>query len=82
VLLAGPAASTMEVEEDINGGPPGRRCRWVQQRLPPRLKKPSMAGPWGGALPEGLTASTTEDKEDIDPVGPSGVIGPGLALRG
>jgi hypothetical protein len=39
-------------------------------------------GPLGGALSEGLTASTTEDKEDIDPVGPSGVIGPGMALRG
>jgi hypothetical protein len=60
----GPAATTTDVEDDVDGGPPGARCRWVQQCPPLRLKKMSMAGPLG-ALPTGPVASTT-DVEDVD----------------
>jgi hypothetical protein len=28
-LSTGPVASTTEVEDDVDGGPLGRRCRWV-----------------------------------------------------
>jgi hypothetical protein len=34
----GPAASTTEVEEDVNGRPPGGCYQLVWQRPPPRLK--------------------------------------------
>jgi hypothetical protein len=49
VLPVGPVVSTTEVEDDVDGGPPGRHCRQVRQRPPWRLKKTSMAGPLGGA---------------------------------
>jgi hypothetical protein len=49
-LLAGPAASATDVEDDIDGGPPGRCCRWVWQLPPPRLKMTSMVGPLEGAV--------------------------------
>jgi hypothetical protein len=63
--------ATTEVKEDVDGGPPGGRCRQVQQRPPPRLKKTSIAGPLG-ALSAGLAIATTEDKEDIDGRPPGG----------
>jgi hypothetical protein len=47
VLPACPAAATTKVE-DVDGGPPGRCCWHVRQRLPPKLKT-LMAGPLGGA---------------------------------
>jgi hypothetical protein len=47
-LPAGPTASTTEVEDDINGGPPGGRCHWVWQHPPPSLKMMSMVAPLGG----------------------------------
>jgi hypothetical protein len=59
VLLAAPAASTTEFEDDVNGAPPMGRCRWVRQRPPLRFKTMSMAGPWG-VLPVGPVASATE----------------------
>jgi hypothetical protein len=49
VLLVGPAVATTEVEKDVDGGPPRRRCRQVQQRPPPKLKETSMEGCLGGA---------------------------------
>jgi hypothetical protein len=70
VLPAGPAASTTEVEKEVDGGPHGGRCRWVWQ-CPPRLKKTSMAGPLG-AVPVGPAASTTEVEEDVDDGPPGG----------
>jgi hypothetical protein len=33
-LPAGPAASTPEFEDDVNGGTPEGHCRWVRQRPP------------------------------------------------
>jgi hypothetical protein len=59
-LPAGPAASTTEVEEDVNGGPPRRCYRWVRQRPPPMLKM-SMA-----PLPAGPAGSTIKVEEDIN----------------
>jgi hypothetical protein len=50
VLLVGPTASTTEVEDDIDGRPPGGRCRWVQQRPTQRWKMMLMVGPLGGAV--------------------------------
>jgi hypothetical protein len=47
--LVGLAASTTEVEDDVDGGPPGWGYRWVWQRPPSRFKKTSMASPLGGA---------------------------------
>jgi hypothetical protein len=52
VLLAAPAASTTEFDDDVNGAPPRGRCRWVRQRPPLRFKTMSMAGPLGGAVGE------------------------------
>jgi hypothetical protein len=49
VLLAGPVVATTEVEKDVDGGPPGRCCRQVRQRPPPKLKETSMEGCLGGA---------------------------------
>jgi hypothetical protein len=46
-LSTGLTVSTTEVEDIVNGGPPGRRCRWVWQRPPPSLKTSSMAVPLG-----------------------------------
>jgi hypothetical protein len=40
----GPVASTTEVEDDIDGGPPVGCCRQVRQRPPPSLKMTLMAG--------------------------------------
>jgi hypothetical protein len=37
-LLVGPAASTIEVEEDVDSGPPAGRCRQVRQRPPPSFE--------------------------------------------
>jgi hypothetical protein len=48
-LPVGPAVATTEVEEDVDGGPLGGRCRWVRQRPPSSLKRTPMAGPMGGA---------------------------------
>jgi hypothetical protein len=48
-LPVGLGASTTEVEDGIDGEPPGVRYRWVQQRSPLRLKKMLMAGPLGSA---------------------------------
>jgi hypothetical protein len=47
VLPAGLIVFAIEVEDGVDGGPPGGRCQWVRQRPPPRLKTMSMTGPWG-----------------------------------
>jgi hypothetical protein len=44
----GPGVSTTDVEDDIDGGPPGGCYRQVWQHPPPRLKKTLMVGPLGG----------------------------------
>jgi hypothetical protein len=64
-LSTGLTVSTTEVEDIVNGGPPGRRCRWVWQRPPPSLKTSLMAVPLG-ALPVGPAASTAEFEDDVD----------------
>jgi hypothetical protein len=64
-LLACLTAANIEVEEDVNGGAPWGRCRWVQQWPPLRMKKTPIAGPLGAVL-VGSTAATTEDEEDVD----------------
>jgi hypothetical protein len=69
-LPTGPTTSTTEVEDDVDGKPPGGRCRWVWQEPPPRSKTTSMAGPLR-ALSAGPVASTTEVEEDVD-CGPPG----------
>jgi hypothetical protein len=70
-LPAGPAAATTVVEEDVDDGPPGERCRLIQQRPPPRLKRTLMTGPWR-VMSAGLTASTIEVEEDVDGGPPDG----------
>jgi hypothetical protein len=64
----GPTASTTEVEEDVNGGPPWGHYRGggVRQHPPPRLKMTSMAGP---------IASTTDVEDIIDGGPPGGIVG-------
>jgi hypothetical protein len=64
----GPTASATEVEEDVNGGPPGVTIGGggVRQHPPPRLKMTSMAGP---------VASTTEVEDIIDGGPPGGIVG-------
>jgi hypothetical protein len=69
-LPAGPAAATTVVE-DVDDGPPGERCRLIQQRPPPRLKRTLMTGPWR-VMSAGLTASTIEVEEDVDGGPPDG----------
>jgi hypothetical protein len=49
VLLVGPVAATTEVEEDIDGEPPGGCCWRVWQRPTSKLKETSMALPLEGA---------------------------------
>jgi hypothetical protein len=44
-LSMGPAVSTIEVGDDVDGGSPGGRCRQVRQCPPPRLKMTSMVDP-------------------------------------
>jgi hypothetical protein len=73
-LPVSPAASTTEVEDDIVGGPPEGRCRWVSQHPPPRLKMTSLAGPLG-ALTAGPAVSTTEVEDDVDGEPPRGAAG-------
>jgi hypothetical protein len=68
-LSAGPTASTTDVEDDVDGGPLGGRCRWVRQRPPLWLKKASMVGPLR-ALPVGLMACTTEVEDDMVSIPP------------
>jgi hypothetical protein len=58
--------------QDIDGGTPRGRCRWVRQRPPSGLKKTSMVGLLGGALLVGLAVSTTEVEEDVDGRPPGG----------
>jgi hypothetical protein len=73
-LSVGPATSNTDVEDGIDGGPPGERFQWVWQHPPLRLKKTSMAGPLG-ALPAGPAASTTDVEDDIDGEPPGGAAG-------
>jgi hypothetical protein len=47
-LPVGSAGSTIEFEDDIDGGPPGRYCRWVRQHLPPSFEDDVDDGPPGG----------------------------------
>jgi hypothetical protein len=56
-LPVGPAAATIEVGEDVDGGPP-RGCYQC-------VRQPSMAAPLG-ALLVCQTAFTTEVKKDVD----------------
>jgi hypothetical protein len=70
VLPVDSTVVTTEVEEDVDSGPPGGRCRWVHQQPPLRLKRTSMVDPLG-ALSVGPTAATTEVEDDVDG-GPSG----------
>jgi hypothetical protein len=79
MLPVGPAASTTDVEEDVDGRLPGGRYWRVQQRPPPRLKKTSMADHLGGAA-DGSIASTTDVEEDIDGMPPRGALPTGLAV--
>jgi hypothetical protein len=67
-----PAEATIEVKEDVDGGPHGGFCRWVRQRPPPRLKKMLMAGRRGGALSAGPAAATAEVEDDVDGEPPGG----------
>jgi hypothetical protein len=62
----GPGVSTTDVEDDIDGGPPGGCYRQVWQHPPPRLKKTLMVGPLGGALRVGPATPTTKVEEDIN----------------
>jgi hypothetical protein len=75
----GPAATTTDVEDDVDGGPPGARCRWVQQCPPLRLKKMPMVGPLGSCWwvrqrppsmlkmsMAGPTASTIEVEDNVN----------------
>jgi hypothetical protein len=80
VLLAGPAASTTEFEDDIDGGPPRGRYRQVRQRPPLSLKTVSMVGPQG-ALSMGSVASTTEVEDDVDGGPPGGAAGGSNSVR-
>jgi hypothetical protein len=75
-LPVGMAASTTEVEEDVDGRPPGGCYQWARQHPAPMFKMMSMAGPLG-ALPVGSVASTT-DVEDVIDVGPLGALRAGL----
>jgi hypothetical protein len=62
VLPLGPATSTTEVEDDVDGRPLGRLCWRVWQRPPLSLKTMSMEPPpptWE-ALPVGPVASASE----------------------
>jgi hypothetical protein len=70
VLPVDPTVVTTEVEEDVDGGPPGGHCRWVHQQPPLSLKRTSMVDPLG-ALSVGPTAATTEVEDDVNG-GPSG----------
>jgi hypothetical protein len=73
----GLTVSTTKVEGDVDGGPPGGHCRWVQQCPPPRLNTTSMAAPLG-VLSAGPAALTTEFEDDVDG-GPMGGAAGGLA---
>jgi hypothetical protein len=73
-LPTGPAASTTEVEDDIDDRPLGSivgGSNYVHYQI---LNTTSMAGPWG-VLPVGPTVSTTEFLDDIDGGPPGGAVG-------
>jgi hypothetical protein len=46
-LPVGMAASTTEVEEDVDGRPSGGCYQWIRQNPAPMFKMTSIAGPWG-----------------------------------
>jgi hypothetical protein len=71
VLPVGLIVFAIEVEDGVDGGPPGGHCQWVRQRPLPRLKTTSMTGPLG-ALSAGPAASTTEFADDVDGGPPRG----------
>jgi hypothetical protein len=48
-LSVGLAMSTTEFEDDVDGGPPRRHCRWVQQRPPSSFEDDIDGGALGGA---------------------------------
>jgi hypothetical protein len=57
--------ATIEVEDDIDGGPLGGCYQRVQQRPPPKLNKMLMMGPLGVLLAD-LEMATTEVELGID----------------
>jgi hypothetical protein len=73
VLSVFPAAITTEVEDDVDGGPPGGCSRYFRQRPPPKLKMTSMVGPLG-VLSVFPVAATT-DVENVDGGPPGGAVG-------
>jgi hypothetical protein len=44
----GLTAAATEFEDDVDGGPRGRRCRWVWQWLPPSFEDDIDGRPLGG----------------------------------
>jgi hypothetical protein len=70
-LSVGPVAFITKVEDDVDGRPPGGRCRRVRQRPPSSLKTTLMVGPWE-ALPTCPVASATEFEDDVDGEPPGG----------
>jgi hypothetical protein len=55
-MSVSPVAATIDVEADIDDGPPGRCCQYPQPQPPLKLKKTSMEGPLGGA--DGISSSS------------------------
>jgi hypothetical protein len=74
VRLAVPAVATIEVDEDVDGGPHGRCCQEFRQRPPPKLMKTSMASPWE-VLSGAPASATTGVDEDVDGGPLGGAVG-------
>jgi hypothetical protein len=55
-MSVSPVAATIDVEADIDDGPPGRCCQYPRPQPPLKLKKTSMEGPLGGA--DGISSSS------------------------
>jgi hypothetical protein len=70
----GLAASTTEVEDDVDGGPLGGAAGGSGSVHHRGLRRRRWQAPWG-ALPTGPTASTTEVEDDVDGGPQRGAVG-------
>jgi hypothetical protein len=77
-LLVGPAESTIQVEEDIDGDPPRGRCWWVRQQPPPSFEDDVDGGPPGGHY-QRVRQRPPPRFKTTSMVGPLGVMPRGLA---
>jgi hypothetical protein len=80
VLPVGPAVSTTEFEEDVDGGPPGSSCRQVRQHPPSSFKDDiNDRTPGGGRCCRWVRLHPPPSLKTTSMVGPLGALSTGPA---